>query len=154
MKSPPCFADVDKTPLLGVTTLPRRSKQFKPSRPGTSARPKSPAKPAGRTNVRVLRRSWAPTPGDIVNPVMSQKTEIAPPEIAPKPKFKEWFRVGRRVHVKTTTGPPFDAILLEDRGKRAAKQTKHLVRVRITPDNPEESIEFEVSEDRILLDAA
>jgi len=83
-----------------------------------------------------------------VNPVMSQT------EIAPKPEFAAWFKVGRRVHVKTTTGPPFDAILLEDRGKRAAKQTKHLVRVRITPDNPEESIEFEVSEDRILLDAA
>jgi hypothetical protein len=75
-------------------------------------------------------------------------------EIAPKPKFSEWFRVGRRVHVTTGMGPPFDAILLEDRGKRAAKLTKHVVRVRITPDNPEESIEFEVSEDRILLHAA
>ena len=79
---------------------------------------------------------------------------MLPTEIAPKPEFADWFKVGRRVHVKTTTGPPFTAILLEDRGKRAAKQTKHVVRVRITPDNPEESIEFEVSEDRILLDAA
>jgi hypothetical protein len=85
---------------------------------------------------------------------MSQKTEIAPTEIAPKPKFSEWFRVGRRVHVKTSKGPPFDAILLEDRGKRAAKQTKHLVRVAIQPDDPEERAEIEVSEDRILLDAA
>jgi hypothetical protein len=85
---------------------------------------------------------------------MSQKTEIAPTEIVPKPKFSEWFRVGRRVHVKTIKGVPFDAILLEDRGKSAAKPTKHVVRVRIQPDNPEESIEFEVSEDRILLDAA
>jgi hypothetical protein len=83
-----------------------------------------------------------------VNPVVSQT------EIVPKPKFADWFKVGRRVHLKTTTGPPFDAILLEDRGKIAVKQTKHVVRVRIKPDNPEESIEFEVSEDRILLDAA
>ena len=83
---------------------------------------------------------------------MSQKTEIAPTEIAPKPKFSEWFRVGRRVHVKTTTGPPFDAILLESRGKIAAKQTKYVVRVAIEPDT-EERAEFEVSEDRILLDA-
>jgi hypothetical protein len=35
---------------------------------------------------------------------MSQKPEIAPTEIAPKPKFKEWFRVGRRVHVKNGLG--------------------------------------------------
>jgi hypothetical protein len=75
-------------------------------------------------------------------------------EMAPKPKFADWLKVGRRVHVKTISGPPFDAILLEDRGKRAAKQTKHVVRVGITRDNPEESIEFEVSEARILLDAA
>lgn len=75
-------------------------------------------------------------------------------ETAPKPKFADWFRVGRRVHVTTITGPPFNAVLLEDRGKIAAKQTKHVVRVKIQPDNPEESIEFEVSEDRILLDAA
>lgn len=79
---------------------------------------------------------------------------MLPTEIAPKPNFADWYRRGRRVHVTTVTGPPFDAILLEDRGKIAAKQTKHVVRVRITPDNPEESIEFEVSEDRILLDAA
>ena len=58
------------------------------------------------------------------------------------------------VGVTAITGPPFPAILLEDRGKRAAKQTKHLVRVRIHPDNPDESIEFEASEDQILLDAA
>jgi hypothetical protein len=84
---------------------------------------------------------------------MSQKTEIAPTEIAPKPEFSEWFRVGRRVHVKTSKGPPFDAILLESRGKIAAKQTKYVVRVAIRPDT-EERAEFEVSEDRILLDAA
>jgi hypothetical protein len=75
-------------------------------------------------------------------------------EIAPKPKFADWFKVGRRVHVKTSKGPPFDAILLESRGKIAAKQTKYVVRVRIQPDDPEESAEFEVSEDRILLDVA
>ena len=74
-------------------------------------------------------------------------------EIAPKPKFTDWFRIGRRVHVKTGTGPPFDAILLEDRGKIAAGRTKHVVRVAIEPDT-EERAEFEVSEDRILLDAA
>ena len=84
---------------------------------------------------------------------MSQKTEIAPTEIVPKPKFSEWFRVGRRVHVKTIKGPPFDAILLESRGKIAAKQTKYVVRVAIEPDT-EERAEFEVSEDRILLDWA
>jgi hypothetical protein len=75
-------------------------------------------------------------------------------EVTPKPKFRDWFKVGRRVHVTTGSGPPFDAILLEDRGKRAAKQTKHLVRVAIQPDDPEERAEIEVSEDRILLDAA
>jgi hypothetical protein len=79
---------------------------------------------------------------------------MLPTEIVPKPEFADWFKVGRRVGVTAITGPPFPAILLEDRGKRAAKQTKHLVRVRIHPDNPEESIEFEVSEDEILLDAA
>jgi hypothetical protein len=84
---------------------------------------------------------------------MSQKIEILPTEIAPKPEFSEWFRVGRRVHVKTSKGPPFDAILLESRGKIAAKQTKYVVRVAIRPDT-EERAEFEVSEDRILLDAA
>ena len=75
-------------------------------------------------------------------------------ETTPKPKFADWYRCGRRVHVTTVTGPPFDAILLEDRGKRAAKQTKHLVRVAIRPDSPEERAEIEVSEDRILLDWA
>jgi len=73
-------------------------------------------------------------------------------ETPPKPKFSDWFRVGRRVHVKTGMGPPFDAILLEDRGKIAAGRTKHVVRVAIEPDSLEERAEFEVSEDRILLD--
>jgi hypothetical protein len=85
-----------------------------------------------------------------MKPVMSP-TET---KIAPKPKFRDWFRVGRRVHVTTGSGPPFDAILLEDRGKIAAGRTKHVVRVAIRPDEPEERAEFEVSEDRILLDAA
>jgi hypothetical protein len=40
--------------------------------------------------------------------------------------LRVWYRRGRRVGVTAVTGPPF----------------------------PEESIEFEVSEDRILLDAA
>jgi hypothetical protein len=79
---------------------------------------------------------------------------MLPTEIAPKPKFADWYRRGRRVGVTTITGPPFRAILLEDRGMSAAKPTKHVVRVRIHPDNPDESIEFEVSEDEILLDAA
>jgi hypothetical protein len=79
---------------------------------------------------------------------------MLPTEIAPKPKFADWYRSGRRVGVTAVTGPPFPAILLEDRGKIAAKQTKHVVRVAIHPDNPEERVEFEVSEDRILLDAA
>jgi hypothetical protein len=47
-EDPTCLADVDKTPLLRVATLRWRDKQFKPSRTGTSARPKGPAKPAGR----------------------------------------------------------------------------------------------------------
>jgi len=79
---------------------------------------------------------------------------MLPTEIAPKPKFSDWFRVGRRVGVAAVTGPPFPAILLEDRGKRADKQTKHLVRVAIHPDEPEARVEFEVSEDQILLDVA
>jgi hypothetical protein len=71
----------------------------------------------------------------------------------PKPPFKEWYRRGRRVKLLHTTGPPSPAILLENRGKIAAKQTKHLLRIATHPDNPEERLEFEVSEDRILLDA-
>ena len=79
---------------------------------------------------------------------------MLPTEIAPKPKFSDWFKVGRRVGVTAVTGPPFPAILLENRGKIAAKQTKHVVRVAIHPDEPEARVEFEVSEDRIVLDAA
>lgn len=69
-----------------------------------------------------------------------------------RPRFADWFRIGRRVGVTTGMGPPFPAILLEDRGKIAARQTKHVVRVAIHPDDPEERAEFEVLEDRILLD--
>jgi len=61
-RPPPCFADLSETPVLWVATLRCRDKQSKPSRPGTSARPKSPGikgpPTPGRTNVRVLRR-WA-----------------------------------------------------------------------------------------------
>ncbi len=74
-----------------------------------------------------------------------------PPPTA-KPPFEEWYRRGRRVRVTAGMGPPFPAILLENRGKIAAKQTKYVVRVAIHPDDPEERAEFETSEDRILLD--
>ncbi len=64
---------------------------------------------------------------------------MLPTEIAPKPKFSDWYRRGRRVGVTAVTGPPFPAILLNDRGKSAAKPTKHVVRVahpiRTTPKN-------------------
>jgi hypothetical protein len=73
-------------------------------------------------------------------------------EIQPKPPFSEWYRWGRRVRVTAGMGPPYPAELLENRGKIAAKQTKFVVRVAIHPDDPEERAEFEVSEDRILLD--
>jgi len=74
------------------------------------------------------------------------------PEPSIKPPFDEWYRRGRRVGVTMITGPPVPAVLLENRGKIAAKQTKYVVRVATDPDNPEERREFEVSEDRILLD--
>lgn len=71
---------------------------------------------------------------------------------AQKPPFEQWYRRGRRVHVSFGAGPAIPAVLLENRGKIAAKQTKHVVRVATHPDDPEASIEFETSEDRILLD--
>jgi hypothetical protein len=74
------------------------------------------------------------------------------PKPSVKPPFDDWYRRGRRVRVTAITGPPFPAVLLERRGKIAAKQTKHVVRVAIHPDDPEERAEFEVSEDRIVLD--
>lgn len=68
--------------------------------------------------------------------------------------FDSWFKVGRRVGVRTdAVGGPFPAVLLEDRGIIASGRTKHVVRVAIHPDDPEQRLEFEVSEDRILLDA-
>ncbi|MGA9876144.1 MAG: hypothetical protein WBQ21_10070 [Solirubrobacteraceae bacterium] len=48
----------------------------------------------------------------------------------------------------------FPAELLEDRGVIASGRTKHVVRVAIHPDDPDQRLEFEVSEDLILLDAA
>jgi len=92
-------------------------------------------------------------PGDIVNPSCHRNPRSLHRD-RPQAQVQGVVQ-GRPARPRQTiSGPAFDAILLEDRGKRAAKQTKHLVRVRIQPDNPEESIEFEVSEDRILLDAA
>lgn len=73
-------------------------------------------------------------------------------ETPEKPPFEEWYRRGRRVRVIATTGPPSPAVLLEDCGKIAAKRTKHLVRVRLYPDDPEFELEFATSEDRIVLD--
>lgn len=71
------------------------------------------------------------------------------------PSFDSWFKVGRRVGVRTdAAGGPFPAVLLEDRGVIASGRTKHVVRVAIHPDDPEQRLEFEISEDRILLDAA
>jgi hypothetical protein len=67
-------------------------------------------------------------------------------------KFTDWFEVGRRVHLRTADFP-FPALLLEDRGAIAG-EGKHVVRVAIFPDDLEQRAEFEVSEDRILLDAA
>jgi hypothetical protein len=68
---------------------------------------------------------------------------------------KDWFRVGRRVLLDTHGAPggPFPAELLEDRGPIGA-DGRHVVRIAINPDQPEERAEFEVREDRILLDAA
>jgi hypothetical protein len=51
-------------------------------------------------------------------------------------------------------GGHFPAVLLEDRGAIAYGGSKHVVRVAIHPDDPEQRLEFEISEDRILLDAA
>lgn len=68
-----------------------------------------------------------------------------------KPPFEDWFRRGRRVRVRAITGPPSPAELLEDRGKIAAKQTKHVVRIAVYPDEPEARLEYETSEDHILL---
>ncbi len=69
-------------------------------------------------------------------------------------KFTDWFQVGRHVSVLTSgVGGPFPAVLLEDRGTIAA-DGKHVVRVAIFPDDPEQRAEFEVSEDRIQLKAA
>jgi hypothetical protein len=71
------------------------------------------------------------------------------------PSFDSWFKVGRCVGVRTGgAGGPFPAVLLEDRGVIASGRTKHVVRVAIYPDDPEQRLEFEISEDRILLDAA
>jgi hypothetical protein len=68
------------------------------------------------------------------------------------PPFDSWFRVGRRVGVRTDAiGGPFDAVLLEDRGLIAEGRSKHVVRVAIHPDD-DERLEYEVVEDRILLD--
>lgn len=75
------------------------------------------------------------------------------PQSPEKPPFKQWYRRGRRVRVLALTGPPSPAELLEDRGMIAAKQTKHVVRVAVYPDEPEARLEYETSEDRILLDA-
>jgi hypothetical protein len=65
-------------------------------------------------------------------------------------KFANWFRVGRHVTVRTV-GDPFPALLLEDRGVLGA-DGKHVVRVAIFPDDPDQRAEYEVSEDRIELD--
>jgi hypothetical protein len=43
-------------------------------------------------------------------------------------------------------------MLLEDRGLIAEGRSKHVVRVAICPDNPDERLEYEVVEDRIVLD--
>lgn len=69
-----------------------------------------------------------------------------------KPPFEEWYRRGRRVRLTIGLGSPPPAELLENRGKVAAKQTKYVVRVAVYPDDPEARIEYEVPEDRILLD--
>lgn len=74
------------------------------------------------------------------------------PKPSIKPPFDEWYRRGRRVGLTMITGPPVPAILLENRGRIAAKQTKYVVRVAAEPDDPETRAEFEVSEDRIVLD--
>jgi len=71
------------------------------------------------------------------------------------PPFDSWFKVGRRVGVRTGgVATAFPAELLEDRGVIASGRTKHVVRVAIHPDDPDQRLEFEISEDLILLDAA
>jgi len=49
---------------------------------------------------------------------------------------------------------PTAIAFLDESGAISHDRFFAVVRVRIHPDNPDESIEFEVSEDRILLDAA
>jgi hypothetical protein len=46
----------------------------------------------------------------------------------------------------------FPALLLEDRGLIAEGRSKHVVRVAVCPDNPDERLEYEVVEDVIVLD--
>jgi hypothetical protein len=65
-------------------------------------------------------------------------------------KFADWFEVGRRVSV-LTAGHPFPALLLEDRGALGAGG-RHVVRVAIFPDDPDQRAEFEVPEEKIRLD--
>ncbi len=45
------------------------------------------------------------------------------------------------------------AELLEDRGP-IAPGGRHVVRIALSPDSPEERLEFEIGEDAIVLDAA
>ncbi len=67
-------------------------------------------------------------------------------------KFADWFEMGKHVNVRIVRDL-FPAVVLEDRGA-FGPEGKHIVRVAIFPDDPEQRAEFEVSEDQIQLDAA
>ena len=67
-------------------------------------------------------------------------------------KFADWFEIGKHVKVRIVRAL-FPAVVLEDRGA-FGPEGKHIVRVAIFPDDPEQRAEFEVSEDQIQRDAA
>jgi hypothetical protein len=83
----------------------------------------------------------APVLGDTVKTIVSQNVL----------NFADWFAIGKHVNVRIVD--LFPAIVLEDRGAYGP-EGKHIIRVAIFPDDPEQRAEFEVSEDQILLDAA
>ena len=67
-------------------------------------------------------------------------------------KFADWFGADKQVNVRLVRDL-FPAVILEDRGVFGS-DGKHVFRVAIFPDDPEQRAEFEVSEDQIVLDAA
>jgi hypothetical protein len=62
------------------------------------------------------------------------------------------FEPGTAVRVRVASGF-FPAVVLEDRGA-FAQGDKHIFRVAIYPDDPDQRAEFEVSEDQVEVQAA